>query len=205
MRIQRVLMAMGLLVLAQALTGMSCSDGGDGKVLYADAEYDPDASSDTSVSIHEGSLSVAQTFTLLGDGKFERFQLVVTQGAAGSSGTIRVDVRPLLGTGEPETTDANSIIDPIDVDTTTLPGTLVDDFTVFDVGDQPDRQVLAGQQYAIVVTFLSRAAGNLNDPIAIVLGRTGDEYADGSGSTDPDGMGFTNNAFDYFFRTFVLR
>jgi hypothetical protein len=52
---------------------------------------------------------------------------------------------------------------------------------------------------------VSRSAGSTDDTIALVLGRTGNEYLDGAGSTDPDGSGFTNNAFDYFFRTFVRR
>jgi hypothetical protein len=190
---------------AWLLLGIGCGDGANGDVLYVDAEYDPALPSDTSASVTEVSLAVAQTFTVLEDGKFERFDIVLTQGAANSEGVVRIDVRPTLVTGEPEIDDTNSIIDPIDVNTVDLPGTLIDEFTIFDVGDDPGRQVLAGEVYAIVVTFVSRTGGNVDDPMALLLGRTGDEYLEGSGSLDPDGMGFTNNAFDYFFRTYSLR
>jgi hypothetical protein len=170
-----------------------------------DAEYDPDLASDASASIHEAALSVAQTFTVLRNGEFSEFDFVITQGAAGSAGMLRVDVRPVLVTGEPEPDDMNSIITPVDVDTMGLPDTLVDEFTNFEFDRDPDREVFAGEQYAIVVTFLSRSAGNIDDPIALVLGRAGDEYMDGSASLDPDGMGFTNSFGDYFFRTYILR
>jgi len=196
-------------VVFALLFGLSigCGGGGgtNGGVVIADAQYDPVGAFDSSPAIHETAVAVAQTFTVLATGKFERFQFVITQGTPGSEGMIRIDVRPLLVTGEPETTDVNSIITPIDVDTTTLPATLLDEFTIFDVGDQPNREVAAGERYAIVVRFLSRSVGVANTPIAIVLGRTGDEYLDGAGSIDLNGAGFTNNAIDYFFRTFVLQ
>ena len=192
-------------LLVSALALAACGGNTSGSVLFVDAEYDPAGASDTNAGVHESALAVAQTFTVLSDGKLDEFQIVITQGVAGSQGIIRVDVRPVLATGEPETDDTNSIITPIDIDTTTLPATLVDDFTIFDVSDEPGRDVLMGEEFAIVVTFLSRSAGNTDESIALMLGRTGDEYADGSGSLDPDGLGFTNNAFDYFFRTFVRR
>jgi hypothetical protein len=66
---------------------------------------------------------------------------------------------------------------------------------VFDVSDEPGRDVLQDEEYAIVVSFVSRSAGSANDSIALLLGRTGDEYLDGAGSLDPDGSGFTNNAY----------
>jgi hypothetical protein len=197
--------ALAFLVTAMVLVGGNCDTGQTYLAVRLDAEYNPDLPSDASASVHEAALSVAQTYTVLSDGEFSEFDFVITQGAAGSEGMVRVDVRPVLATGEPEPDDMNSIIDPIDVDTLDLPPTLVDEFTTFDLARDSDRQVLAGEQYAIVVTFLSRTAGNVNDPIALVLGRAGDEYLDGSGSLDPDGMGFTNNLVDYFFRTYVLR
>jgi hypothetical protein len=193
------------LVLVLMWAGIGCNTDSRSLVLYVDAEYNPAETNDTTPQIHEAALSVAQTFTVLEDGKFDSFQLVLSQGTAGGSGIIRVDVRPVLPTGEPETTDRNSIITPVDVDTATLPPITIEEYTVFDDTDAKSRQVLAGQQYAIVVSFLSRTAGIVNEPIALVYGRTGDEYPDGSGSIDPDGMGFTNNTSDYFFRTFSLR
>ena len=43
-------------------------------------------------------------------------------------------------------------------------------------------------------------------PIARVLGRVDDGYADGAGSTSPDGTTWTNSATDdYFFATYLLR
>ena len=187
------------------LVGGKCDTGRSYPSLRVDAEYDPDLASDASASIHEAALSVAQTFTVLRNGEFSEFDFVITQGAGGSAGMLRIDVRPVLVTGEPEPDDMNSIINPIEIDTTDLPDTLVDEFTNFELAEDPDREVFAGEQYAIVVTFLSRTAGNINEPIALVLGRAGNEYMDGSSSLDPDGMGFTNNLADYFFRTYVLR
>ena len=185
--------------------GVGCNTSSEGLVLFADAEYDPMAVSDSNPPIQENQLEVAQTFTVLQTGKFDSFQMVVTQGTPGGAGIIQVDVRPLLMTGEPENTDVNSIIEPLMIDTTTLPQVTIEDYTVFDVSDQPFRDVEAGDEYAIVISFVSRSAGNVNEPIAIVYGRTGDEYPDGSGSLNPDGMGFTNNTSDYFFRTFSLQ
>lgn len=186
--------------------GVGCNTSSEGLVLYADAEYDPPDASDVQTQIHETSLQVAQTYTVLQDGKLDSFQLVVTQGTPGGAGMLQVDVRPLLMTGEPENTDANSIITPLMIDTATLPLVGVEDYTVFDVSQQvTSRQVTAGEEFAIVFTFLSRSTGTMGQPIAYVYGRTGDEYLDGSASTNPDGMGFMNDLNDdYFFRTFLL-
>ena len=170
-----------------------------------DAEFDPDTASDTSQPIHEANLAVAQSFTVLADGKFEEFWIVVTQGESVDDGIIRITVRPLNGMGEPDADPGTSIIRAIDVDTSTLPAVLVDTFTEFDVGDDPGREVLVGETYAIVVDFLSRTTSTDVNPIARVLGLTGDAYAEGSGSTGESGVGFTNNTDDYFFRTFVLQ
>ena len=49
--------------------------------------------------------------------------------------------------GEPDPDERTSIIRAIDVDTSTLPGTLVEEFTEFFVGDDPRRNVEAGQVY----------------------------------------------------------
>ena len=89
-----------------------------------------------------------------------------------------------------------------------LPAVLVDEFTVFNVGDEPFREVLAGEMYAIVVEFISRDTNNDANAIARLLGQTnalGDPYPDGTGSTGESGVGFTANTNDYFFRTFVLQ
>lgn len=195
--------AAGLMALTLAV-GVGCGGSGSGLTLFVDAEYDPAAASNTNPGIHEASLSVAQTFTVLQDGKFEEFEIVLTQGSSVDDGVVRIDVRPVLPTGEPEPDDTNSLFTPIDIDTVDLPATLMDEYTLFDVGDEPNREVLAGEEYAIVVTFVSRTGVDTNQPIAYLLGRLGDEYADGSGSLDPDGLGFTNDMADYFFRTFVL-
>ena len=190
-------------MLVAIATGGCGSD--DTFVLIVDAEFDPATFSDTSQPIHEANLAVAQTFTVLGDGRFEEFWIVVTDGESVDDGTIRITVRPLNGMGEPDPDPGTSIINPIDIDTATLPPTLVETFTEFNVKDDPDRQVLMGETYAIVVDFISRATSTDVNAIARVLGQMGDPYPDGTGSTGESGVGFTNNTDDYFFRTFVLQ
>jgi hypothetical protein len=182
-----------------------CDFNSNNKVLRVDAEFDPATPQDTTQPIREANPGVAQTFTVLADGKFEEFWIVITQGESVDDGTIRITVRPLNAMGEPDADPGTSIIDPIDVDTSTLPAVLVDEFTEFFVGNDPDRQVLAGEEYAIVVDFVSRATSTDTNAIARMLGQAGDPYVDGTGSTGESGVGFTNNTEDYFFRTFVLR
>lgn len=192
-----------------ALLFAGCGEGSTkGLVLFVDAEFDPMTASDTSQPIHEANLAVAQTFTVLSTGKLEEFRIVVTDGESVDDGFIRITVRPLNGMGEPDDDPMTSIITPIDVDTTTLPVTLVETFTTFDVGMDPGRQVVLGETYAIVVEFVSRTTSTDVNAIARVLGQTdagGDPYVDGTGSTGANLAGFTNNTDDYFFRTFVLR
>jgi len=187
-------------------TGSGCDgSGGNGKVLRVDAEFDPATRQDTSEPIHEANPAVAQTFTVLATGKFEEFWLVVTAGESLDDGTIRLTVRPVNAMGEPNEDPGTSITKPIDVDTSRLPVVGVDEFSEFFVGDDPGRQVVAGEEYAIVVDFVSRATNTDSNPIARILGQVGDPYLDGSGSTGESGVGFTNNTDDYFFRTFVLQ
>lgn len=191
-----------LLVGVLGAIASGCGSGGEGLVLVADAEFDPVTASDHNIGISELMPGVAQTFTVLADGRLERFWLVVTDGESPDDGTIRVTVRPLVG-GLPDPNPASSIIRPIDVDTTILPATLVEQFTIFDVGDHPGRDVLAGEQYALVIEFLSRT-GVDTTPIARVLGQTGDPFPGGTGAADAGG-GFVANTNDYLFRTFVLQ
>ncbi|HIF94191.1 MAG: hypothetical protein ABGX04_13445 [Myxococcales bacterium] len=198
------------------LTG--CGDGSpEGPILFVDAEFDPmtgDGSSgrlepaDTFKPINEANPAVAQTFTVLSTGKFEEFQIVVTDGESVDDGFIRITVRPLNAMGEPNDDPSTSIIRAIDVDTTTLPATLVETFTTFDVGMDPGRQVVLGETYAIVVEFVSRTTMTDVNPIARVLGLSEsalEPFDGGTGSTGENFVGFTNNTDDYFFRTFVLR
>jgi hypothetical protein len=190
-----------------AIVASGCDGSGDGGVLRVDAEFDPPTPQDTTQPIDEANPSVAQTFTVLESGKFEKFSIVVTDGESIDDGTIRITVRPLNAMGEPDDDEDTSIIDPIDVDTSTLPPVLVEEFTEFFVGDEPGREVSAGEEYAIVVDFISRSSNRDTDAIARLLGQTdvmGDPYVDGTGSTGESGVGFTNNTDDYFFRTFVL-
>jgi hypothetical protein len=190
-------------------TGMGCGSGSaDGLVLRADAEYDPATVSDTSWPIAEATPGAAQSFTVLADGQLDEFWIVITQGESLDDGVIRITVRPTDAMGIPDPDPNSSIIRPIDVDTALLPPVLVDEFSVFNVGDEPYRQVLAGEMFAIVVDFVSRSTTNDANAIVRVLGQTnalGDPYLEGTGSTGESGVGFTANTNDYFFRTFVLQ
>ena len=189
-------------------TGVGCGSDAEGLVLRVDAEYDPATVSDTSWPIAEATPGVAQSFTVLADGQLDEFWFVVTQGESLDDGIIQITLRPTNAIGEPDPDPNSSIIQAIDLDTSLLPAVLVDEFTEFNVGDEPFRQVVAGEQYAIVVDFVSRSTNNDANAIARVLGQTndlGDPYLDGTGSTGESGVGFTANTNDYFFRTFVLQ
>ena len=117
-------------------TGMGCGSSADGLVLRADAEYDPATVSDTSWPIAEVTPGAAQSFTVLADGQLDEFWFVITQGESLDDGVIRITVRPTDATGVPDSDPNSSIIRPIDVDTTSLPPVLVDEFSVFNVGDE---------------------------------------------------------------------
>lgn len=173
-------------------------------MLVADAEFDPVLASDHNIGISELNPGVAQTFTVLADGKFEEFWIVITDGESIDDGIVEITVRPLVA-GLPNPDPDSSIIDPIEVDTTTLPATLVEEYTEFFVGDDPgeDRETPMGSQYAIVIEFISRT-GVDTAPIVRVLGRMGDEYLDGTGAVD-SGMGYVATTNDYIFRTFSLQ
>ena len=200
-----------LLLVVAITSGSNCEISigtSTSKVLRVDAEFDPAASQDTTQPIRETNPAVAQTFTVLANGRFEEFWLVITDGESVDDGTIRITVRPLNAMGEPNADPRSSIIRAIDVDTSTLPGVLIDEFTEFSVRNDPGRDVRAGEEYAIVVDFVSRSTTTDTEAIARVLGlsdASGDSYPDGAGSTGESGVGFTNNTDDYFFRTFLLR
>lgn len=179
-----------------------CGGGGEGAVLFVDAEFDPASASDHFIGLSEANIGVAQTFTVLADGKFEQFSIVVTDGVSLDTGVIRLTVRPLVG-AVPDPSESSSIMIPIDVDTSTLPLTLDETFTIFDVGDDPGREVLEGQTYAIVVEFMRRS-GIDTAPVARVYGQTGDPLPGETGAVDP-GSGYVVNTNDYFFRTFSLQ
>ena len=181
-----------------------CGDGAGGAVLRADSEFNPPSAANTFDPVHEANPAVAQTFTVEQDGRLEEFWIVITDGPSDDAGTIRVTVQPVDGGGVVDDDVADSLIDPIVVNTATLPEILIEEFTEFDIGDEPGRDVLAGERYAIVVEFVSRATSTDTDPIAIVLGQSGNPFAGGNGAAGELGVGFTNNTDDYFFRTFVL-
>ena len=194
--------------LAGLVLALGCSGDQSGLSLLVGAQYDPTAVSNLSTGIEETNTSVAQIFTVIADGKLEQFQLALTNAESDDDGTVRITIRP-LDAGLPNADAGTSIIRPIDLDVSTLPNHPIETFTVFDVGDDPGRQVTAGQQYAIVVEFVSRAVtGAASDglPIARILGREDDGYADGTASTSADGTTWMNVATDdYFFRIFSLR
>jgi hypothetical protein len=194
----------GFGIACALLTG--CGSGGaSGEVVRVDAEFNPPEAADAFRPVHENTLAVAQTFTVQEDGRLEEFWFVITDGQSTDNGTIRITLQPVVaGVIDPDVAD--SLIDPIVVQTSSLPPVLVEEFTEFDIGDEPGRDVLAGDQYAIVVEFVSRATNNdAADPIALVLGRMGNPFADGNGATGELDDAFVNNTEDYFFRTFVLR
>jgi len=191
-------------VLALWALSVGCGGGAEEQVLRSDAQFNPATAADTFGVVREANRAVAQTFTVQQDGRLEEFWIVVTDGPSADAGTIRITVQPVDGTGVIDADPAQSIIDPIVVATTTLPDILLEEFTEFFVGNEPGRDVLAGERYAIVVEFVSRATSNDTAAIAIILGQTGNPFAGGSGATGQLNVGFTNNTEDYFFRTFVL-
>ena len=187
-----------------SVAAIGCGDGSG--VLRVDAEFDPEISANTSRPLSESNPGVGQSFTVLNKGKLEKFWFVLTDGESDDNGTIRVTVRPLNAMGAPDADPATSIISPIDVLTRTLPDAGVDEFTVFGLGNDSGRNVDKGEQYAIVVEFVSRATDRDSNAIARVIGVTDgsiETYPDGSGSTRADGGVYLNNTDDYFFRTFV--
>ena len=200
----RCLLLVGLLLAA--LTGAGCGSDTEGAVLLVDAEFNPVGTATTNGQVSE-AVEVAQTFTVVNDGKLERFWLLLTQGVSVDTGTLRITVRPTIG-GLPDPSVASSIIVPILVDTSTLPGLGIETFTVFDVGSDPGRVVTTGEVYAIVVEFVSRT-GTDTQHIARFLGidgSGGDPYADGSAAEDNGGgYAFSSTSDDYIFRTFVLQ
>lgn len=198
--------AWGSIVVAGVVAGCG---GGDpsGSIVVADAEFNPASAATAFRPINEANPAVAQTFTVLQDGLLEEFWLVITDGESADAGTVRVTIQPVSAGGVIDADSNNSLIDPIIVDTTSLPAVLVEQFTEFDIGSEPGRDVLAGERYAIVVEFVSRATNNDTNPIVRVLGQLpspGDPYAGGTGATGELDVSFTNNTEDYFFRTFVL-
>ncbi len=203
MGFERRLLVLGL---AFGLLASSAGCGGDttSAVLRVDSEFNPPTEANTFRPVSEANPAVAQTFTVEQDGRLEEFWIVITDGISDDAGTIRITVQPVDGAGVIDDDVADSIIDPIVIETSTLPDILIEEFTEFNIGDEPGRDVLVGERYAIVVEFVSRTTSTDTDPIAIVLGQTGNPYAEGTGATGELDDGFTNNTDDYFFRTFVL-
>lgn len=193
--------------LAMAGLALAAGCGGGepgGSVVRADAQYDPPSGATAFRPLDEANPAVAQTFTVQQDGRLDEFWIVVTDGESADSGTLRISVQPVDEDGLIDDDVENSIIDPILVNTTTLPEILIDSFTEFDIGAEPGREVVAGERYAIVVEAVSRATRTDTLAIARVLGQLPGTYAGGTGATGELGDGFTNNTEDYFFRTFVL-
>lgn len=198
----------GLVMIAGLLlAGMGCGGGSaEGSILRVDAEYDPDLSVDADAPrpVSEATPAVAQTFTVEQSGRLEEFWIMVTDGESLDAGVIRVTVQPVDGGGIIDPDVADSLIDPILINTATLPALLVRQFTQFDIGNEPGRDVLAGERYAIVVEFVSRATNVDANAIARVLGVQANPYAGGNGATGELEVGFVNNTEDAIFRTFVL-
>lgn len=194
--------AIGVLALAAG-----CGGAAEEQVLRADAQFDPPSAATSFRPVNEANRAVAQTFTVEQDGVLDEFWVVVTDGESADAGTIRITVQPVDGVGVIDHDLVDSIIDPIVVDTSTLPALLIEEFTEFNLGGLPGRDVLVGERYAIVVEFVSRATNADANAIARVLGQLpapGDPFAGGTGATGQLDVGFTNNTEDYFFRTFVL-
>lgn len=183
--------------------GLACGSGPEGSVKRADAEFNPATPANAFLPISEANPAVAQIFTVGFDGRLEEFQLVITDGESADDGVVRVTVQPAPG-GVIDPDPNASLIDPILVETSTLPAILVEEFTIFDIGDEPGRDVLAGDRLALVVEFVSRATNVDAAPIVRVLGQLNGTYPDGTGATGELGVGFVNNTDDYFFRTFLL-
>ncbi|MBK7947825.1 MAG: hypothetical protein IPK00_03580 [Deltaproteobacteria bacterium] len=181
-----------------------CGGGSaEGPLLLADAQFNPPTAATAFRPVNEANRAVAQIFTVGLDGRLEEFWLVITDGNSNDAGTVRITVQPVLAGDVIDDDPNNSLIDPILVNTATLP-VAIEQFTEFNIGDEPGRDVLTGEKYALVVEFVSRATNNDAAPIALVLGQTGNPFATGAGATGQLGVGFTNNTEDYFFRTFIL-
>lgn len=60
-------------ILLSGAIAWGCGGSATGLVLFVDAEFDPATVSDTTIGISEANPGVAQIFTVLADGKFERF------------------------------------------------------------------------------------------------------------------------------------
>lgn len=193
--------ALLLIVLALVASGGTCSDPTPSKLLL-DASYDPATPSDAFDGTSEATPAVAQTFTVLQEGRLEQFEVLLTQGTSADTGTIFVEIRPTDGAGVPEL-DPNTALVSIEVDTATLPPTLVEEFTLFDISDLASIQVQPGEIYAIVVEFDSRDTSTDALPIALVLGMAGDPYIDGDGYTGESNVAFIDSAKDYIFATWV--
>lgn len=197
----------GAIATGLLLSLAGCGGGeAEGSLLRADAQYDPPSTvvPDAFGAVDDDSPAVAQTFTVQQNGRLEEFWLVLTDGESMDNGTIRITVQPVDGGGIIDDDLADSLIDPIIVNTATLPPILEDQFTEFNIGLNPGRDVMAGERYAIVVEYVSRATANDDDPIARVLGVQGNPYAGGNGASGELDVGFVNNTNDYIFRTFVL-
>lgn len=193
------------MVAAGFLAG--CGGQAEGDARVADATFNPPSAATAFRAIDEGNPAVAQTFTVGQDGQLEEFSFVITDGESADDGTVQVTVQPVSAGGVIDDDPNNSLIDPILVDTATLPAILVEEFTDFDIGMEPGREVVAGERYAIVVEFVDRNTDDDTDAIARVLGQLptpADPYADGTGATGQLDVGFTNNTEDYFFETVVL-
>jgi hypothetical protein len=194
------------IVVASFVAG--CGSGTpSGSLVMADAEFNPASAATAFRPINEANPAVAQTFTVLQDGLLDEFWFVITDGESADDGTVRVTIQPVSVGGVIDADSNHSLIDPIIVNTTSLPAVLVEEFTEFDISSEPGRDVLAGERYAIVVEFVSRATNNDTNAIVRVLGQLpapGDPFAGGTGATGELDVSFTNNTEDYFFRTFVL-
>ncbi len=200
------ILSIALMWLCLAAPGCGSSSA-EGAVLFVDAEFDPVAPADQDAGVSENQPGVAQTFTVLSTGKFEEFWIVLVDGPSVDDGTVRITVRPVVG-GVPDASPSSSIIRPIDVDTSTLPGGATETFSEFNVGNDPGRQVVAGEMYAIVVEFVDRGTGvETGAAIANIRGiDRGNPFTGGNAAEDP-GTGYVVNADmdDYIFRTFILR
>jgi len=201
-QVLRWLWVLALLCLAVVTSGSSCGSSPDKSKVVEDAIYDPAVASDAFDGTSEASPAAAQTFTVLNDGRLEQFEIVLTQGSSADSGMVSVDIRPTDGLGAPDMDPSTALVS-FDVDTSTLPPTLREEFTLFQFGGATDIDVLAGEEYAIVVEFVSRATSTDTAPIALLLGVAGDGYMDGDGYTGESNVGFMDSAKDYFFATYV--
>lgn len=197
----------GILMAAALVSG--CGGGSaEGPLKLADAEFNPPTAATAFRPIDETNRAVAQTFTVGLDGRFDEFWLVITDGESADAGVVRITVQPVSAGGVIDDDPNHSLINPITVNTSSLPAVLVEQFTEFNLTSQPGvRDVVVGEKYALVVEFVSRATSHDTNAIARVLGQLpnpGDPYANGTGATGQLGVGFTNNTEDYFFRTFIL-